>query len=122
MKVKEVKEKDMAISIKDIHVGKFFVNDYMVREVVREKGDDIAYYAYLLDTGEPLHETSSGCSKRQITRWASREATSIEVRRMKTAEARELETQWGMRKVKEMLAKIPDEALIQEVKRRGLSV
>ncbi len=112
----------MTVSIKDVQVGKFFVCDYTVREIVREKGDDVVYYTYLLETGEPLHETSSGCSKRQITRKADREATPIEIRRMRTDEARKIETSYGIGFVKEILSRIPDEALIEEIKRRGLSI
>lgn len=113
----------MAISIKDVQVGRFFVNEYMVREISREgNGDNIFYYSYLLETGEPAHETSDMCSKRQITRWAIREATPIEISRMQTKEARRQETNSGMKMMYEILYRIPDEVLIEEIKRRGLSL
>lgn len=72
----------MSISIKDVQVGKFFVCGYKVREVIGENGDEVDYYSYLLDTGEPLCETTGRCSKRHITRIAQRQATLEEISRM----------------------------------------
>lgn len=112
----------MAISIKDVKAGKFFVCDYMVREIIREKGDYVVYYTYLLNTGEPMYETSDGCSKRQITRKASREATPEEIARMQTLAARGSEEFFAIQTIKTLLPEIPDEMLIKEVKRRGLTI
>lgn len=112
----------MPISIKDVQVGKFFVCGYMVREIAREEEENVIYYTYLLNTGEPMYEISSLCSKRQITRVAQREATLEEIKGMKTLEARRSEEHWGFQRVKEILPMIPDEELIKEIKRRGLSI
>lgn len=83
----------MAISIKDVQVGKFFICGQRVREIAQEAAeeDNIIYYTYLLKTGNPLYETSDTCSKHQICRIADREATSHEIARMKTQEARNTE-------------------------------
>jgi hypothetical protein len=112
----------MSISIKDVQVGKFFVCGYMVREIAREEGENVIYYTYLLDTGEPMYETSDLCSKRQITRVAQREATLEEISRMQKRKARDSESYHGRKMAMEILEQIPDAWLVEEVKRRGLSV
>jgi hypothetical protein len=112
----------MGISIKDVQVGKFFVHSYAVREIARIKGDDVVYYTYLLDTGESTHSTSSMCSKREITRWSDRLATSEEVARMKITDARKSEEAYAVDVGKRVLQGVPDDWLIEEIKRRGLTV
>ena len=111
----------MAISIKDVQAGKFFVCGTRVREIAGEAAEeDIVYYTYLLQTGDPLYETPDTCSRRQIVRIAEREATPMEIARMKTKEARNSEESERFRIVRAILARISDERLMEEVKRRGL--
>lgn len=112
----------MSISIRDVQPNRFFVRSYAVREIIADLGEEVKYRTYLLETGEPISSLPALCSKRQIFRWAEREATNEEISRMQIL----LATQNEQGKIQEIsdavIASIPDELLLEEVRRRGLSI
>ncbi len=110
----------MSILNKEVQVGKFYVNGWSVREIFRDLGDQVSYYKYDLNTGEAYSRTTSQCSKRHITRWAEREATSEEIHKLKLHDARTQEEKFSKDIAKDILRSIPDEWLLSEVERRGL--
>lgn len=114
-------EDTMPVSILDVKVGKFFVCGYRVREVFREDTEgNVVYYSYLLETGAALYESPDMCSKSHLSRVADREATPAEIARMKTEEARSSDEFQSIGVARELLSRMPDDWLIEEVKRRGL--
>ena len=112
----------MKISIRDVQVGRFFVKSYAVREIIKDYGDRVQYRTYLFETGSPEPFLPGECSKEHLTRWAERECTPEEVARMKREEAEVVEHQIGAQYAKELLNAIPDNLLIEEMRRRGLSL
>jgi hypothetical protein len=112
----------MKISIRDVQVGRFFVKTYQVREIIRDQGHDVQYREYDFETGEPQPFLPGSCSKEHITRWAVRECTSEEVSRMQRRAADVVQKQVGDEYIRKILDAIPDEVLINEMRRRGLSL
>jgi hypothetical protein len=106
-----------------IRVGGFYVSESkgLVREVWDEKDGDVYWRAYVLRTGEPL---GGGlvCSKYHLSRWADREATPEEIERMRVDQAVGKEMARGMEIANLVLQNMPDEMLLAEVRRRGLTV
>ncbi|MBL8101714.1 MAG: hypothetical protein JNM02_04220 [Anaerolineales bacterium] len=112
----------MKISIRDVQVGRFFVKTYQVREIVKDLGYDVQYREYDFDTGEPQPFLPGQCSKEHITRWAVRECAPEEVARMKRDWADAVQEEIGNEYVRNLLNAIPYEVLINEMRRRGLSL
>lgn len=112
----------MKISIRDIQVGRFFLKTYQVREIIKDLGASVQYREYDFDTGDPQPFLPGSCSKEHITRWAVRECTAEEVARMKRNAADIMQEQVGHEYVRRFLDAIPDDVLIDEMRRRGLSL
>lgn len=74
------------ISVDEVKPGKYYVSkkELFIRAIVDVGEDDnyIYWRDWDFDTGEPLVERLQICSKRAITRWAGREATSQEILRL----------------------------------------
>jgi hypothetical protein len=108
-----------------VRVGGFYVNDNkgLVREIRSETGDgDVQWQAYELRDGAPSPGGSGLCSKNTIFQWATREATEEEISMMQTYEARTNEMKKEFELLDGILKALPDEMLIAEAQRRGLTI
>ena len=95
---------------------------YQVREIIKDLGDRVQYREYDFETGEPQPFLPGSCGKEHITRWAVRECTPEEIARMKRDVADVVQAQVGDEYVRGLLDTIPDQVLINEMRRRGLSL
>jgi hypothetical protein len=111
------------MKINDIKVGGFYVSDKkgFVREVVEvTESGDVLWRDFLLSSGEPIGGPNM-CSKYTLSQWANREATSEEIARFQRKKA-DLKENVRTAEIAEMvLANVPDEQLLAEVRRRGLN-
>ena len=112
----------MKISVDDIKIGKFFVKSWMAREIVQDLGDDIGYFSYILESGEPRDDIKEICSKRHMTQWAEREATADEVLRMNKDEARTREKAFLSSIIAAALRDSSAELLLNEIHNRSSTV
>jgi len=115
-----------------VKAGGFYVNDKkgLVREVVDESSDgDVYWRSYRLSDGRATGR-SFVCSKAALARWASRKATKKEIARMQQAEAQNKEQEQSAKifeRIAEnivdvLLKNIPDQRLMEEVRRRKLKM
>lgn len=111
----------MSIPLQDVKVGQFLVKGQYVREIVRDYGNRVQYRTYLLKTGQP-QPVLEACTKQHLLHWAERECTVEEFARMNVREARMLERQTNSFYIRKLLDVIPNDELVQEVRRRGLSL
>ena len=112
------------ISIDRVRTGNFFVNDkkHLVREITGERLDGNVYWrSYDLDDGRATGD-SLICSVGHILRWANREATPEEVARMQRDDAREKEIAHIKAFAARILAGVPTEMLVDELRERGYDV
>jgi hypothetical protein len=115
------KEDLMDIPIQDAKVGLFLIKGGYVREIVRDYGERVQYRTYVLATGKP-EPVLEACRKRHLIHWAERLCTLEELRRLKVEDARALEQNSDSFHLRVLLNTIPDTELVQEVRRRGLSL
>ncbi len=111
----------MDFPIEDAKVGLFLIKGGYVREIVRDYGDRVQYRTYVLATGKP-EPILEACRKRHLIHWAERVCTPAELSRLKVDEARAWEPNMDSFYLRGLLDAIPDSDLVQEVRRRGLSL
>jgi hypothetical protein len=111
----------MDIPIEDVKVGLFLVKGGYVREIVRDYGDRVRYRTYALATGKP-EPILEACRKQHLIHWAERLCTLEEIRRLKVNDASAWEPSMDSFHLRALLGAIPDTDLVQEVRRRGLSL
>jgi hypothetical protein len=115
----------MKLKPEQIHVGDCYVNEEkgQVREIMQEAADgNVFWRAYYLSDGRPTGD-SFLCSRKYMTRWATREATAVEMARLQrhVPSPFEQEEREGILGIAEAGLKIvSDVALLAEVRRRGL--
>ena len=106
-----------------IQVGRCFVSEKkgLVREITAETADGMVHWrSYALIDGRSTGD-SLMCSKHQICRWADREATEEEKATLER-DATTFKDIAAVAMINYGVANIPDEQLIDEVRRRGYDV
>jgi len=112
------------IDYQQIRVGGFYVNESKgrVRELVSDMGDgDVYWLSYSLTDGQPWGD-SHVCSKENIRKWATREATREEVANLQRGKAHSDHSARDLEMTHKFLKNIPDAMLLAEVNRRGLHI
>lgn len=107
----------------EITIGEFYVSKtgWQVREAVRGTQDGrVHWYDYALSDGEPIGDGI--CSYESLARWAERIATPDEITRLRIVEARQKQLDRGVEFASLVLKSIPDEMLLDDVRRRGLKL
>lgn len=106
----------------EIKPGKFYANEYLIREIVEENEEgNVHWRSYILEDGSSTGD-SGLCSKQSIRKWADREATPEEIARLQRQEAQSKERERDRELTYRILRELPDEFLIAEVRRRGLVI
>jgi hypothetical protein len=113
-----------------VKIGGFYVNEKkgLVREVAdQDYRGEVFWRSYQLSNGRPTGD-SLICSRVTLARWADREATKEEIGRMRRKEALMKEKKSSIEMLDSIFGEmadaviktIPDERLLEEVRRRGL--
>jgi hypothetical protein len=111
------------MSIRNIEVGKFYVNDSngKVRQAVAVDGDSVFWRQFDLRTGETFDYDRGTCSIGYlIWKWATREATPSEVARMQVEASNALLLEERNQRVQVGLILASNDELFAEVRRRQL--
>lgn len=109
----------------EIKVGGLYVGgkiSYLIREVYDISADgDVRWRSYFIKTGEPTGD-SFLCSKRTMAQWSEREATEEEKAKLNRDQAISMELDRAYQYVEYVLRNMPDQMLLDEVRRRGLKL
>lgn len=108
----------------EVQAGGFYVNDGkgIVREVFDElESGNVHWRSYYLQTGEPTGD-SSVCSRLRICTWANRVATDEEIERMNIEYGHLAHVAQAQDLTEKLIRMIPDGDLLEEVRRRGLTI
>jgi hypothetical protein len=106
-----------------IQVGRCFVSEKkgLIREITSETVDGMVHWrSYDLFDGRSTGD-SLMCSKEHICRWADREATEEEKASLER-DALTIKERTELSMISYALANVPDQRLIDEIRRRGYDV
>lgn len=108
----------------EIKVGHFYVKSGLglAREIYAEADNGYVYWrSYDLNTGRSTGD-SLMCSKTTLAQWADREATPEEASRFACRDEEFIEQAKAWDFANTLLKALPDEMLLDEVRRRGLNL
>lgn len=107
------------IKVGGVYISKKYST--LAREILSEtNGGNMHWRGYDLTTG--IANDQGVCSKETIVTWMSREATPEEINKLNRAEAVIAEIQRANDLARTILLAVPDDWLLEEVQRRGLTI
>ena len=110
------------MNINDIKIGKYCISRYalQIREITEDLDNDVQFITYNISTGNPK-DGIAVTSKLKMSQWAEGEATSEEIKKLHKSIQIQADNS-RMTMVLDILKAIPDDMLLYEIKKRGISI